>query len=505
MDPQLRSRYAKTAARVTVAEQMSVGARLHLELEAMSSELMDAATAVRLHVLWGKVIAHAQARQMVATHDTVDAVRDGLLQPQSADEADMLAGLELACASHVPYSTARSQLRLVRRVGEALGTSWEALDRGDVSLPHVKAVDRATEHCPAKIAEAVDARVIPAAVQRGWTPSETGKHARKLVLELDPDGAAKREEAARSQADVEFYPQPDGVASMTATGDAALAREMFDAVNDTAAAMGRAGDDRPVGMRRFYAMADLILGRVSDQATRRGGREVLATGDITTLIGADDKPGELVGYGPISADMLRRITTDHRLRRMLTDPLTGEVKDLGRRAYAPSARLRMAVKATNPTCTAPGCNQPAIHCEIDHRNEYDRGGCTNQCNLKPLCKLHHDLKTRKRWKVDQNPDGSETWTSYLGFTYVKWPRHFPLPEPPPVDDEPPIEVADRLPDTFDPGPPPAEVSSLEPPPLDTEELEAMEYAVDQLAAWGDSFEQWCNRHYDEARATGLVA
>jgi hypothetical protein len=33
----------------------------------------------------------------------------------------------------------------------------------------------------------------------------------------------------------------------------------------------------------------------------------------------------------------------------------------------------------------------------------------------------------------------------------------------------------------------------------------MEYAVDQLAAWGDSFEQWCNRHYDEARATGLVA
>jgi hypothetical protein len=33
----------------------------------------------------------------------------------------------------------------------------------------------------------------------------------------------------------------------------------------------------------------------------------------------------------------------------------------------------------------------------------------------------------------------------------------------------------------------------------------MEHALDQLDAWGDTFEAWCNRYYDEARATGLVA
>ena len=53
-------------------------------------------------------------------------------------------------------------------------------------------------------------------------------------------------------------------------------------------------------------------------------------------------------------------------------------------------------------------------------------------NLKPLCKMHHQLKTKKRWTVDVNPDGNEAWTSYRGFTHTKKPAWFPLPEPLPL-------------------------------------------------------------------------
>ncbi|HVT22961.1 MAG TPA: hypothetical protein VHE57_16405 [Mycobacteriales bacterium] len=504
MHPELRASFGRTAARVSVAEEMPVGARLHRELEVLSSMPMDAATAVRLHALWGKVIAHAQARQMVATLDTVNCLREGW-QPHSSQEADMLAAQEHACATHVAYPTARAHLALVRRIDETLHQSWEALDRGEVSLQHVKAVDRATEHCPARVAAAVDACVVPGAIERGWTPAETGKAARKLVLELDPAGAAEREAAARSASDVEFYPQPDGAATLSATGDAPLAREMFDAVNDTAAAMARAGDDRSLGVRRFHALVDLVLGRSGQATAPRNQREMLAIGQISTLIGLDDQPGELIGYGPISADQLRRISADHRLRRLLTDPLTGEVKDLGRRSYAPSARLRQAAQAIYRTCTAPGCGMPAIRCEIDHRREFNRGGCTDQCNLKPLCKLHHELKTKKLWKVDHNPDGSETWTSYLGFTYTRRPPHFPLPDPPPIDDEPPLDIADRLPDAADPDPPRADEPLPEPPRLTEEQYEEMEEALDYLDLFDISFREWCDKHYDEARATGLVA
>ncbi|HVT64136.1 MAG TPA: DUF222 domain-containing protein [Mycobacteriales bacterium] len=505
MDPTLRSLFGKAAARVAFAEQLPVGARLHLELESLSAMPMDAETTVRVHALWGKVVTHAQARQMIATYATLDAVRDGLVQPQSNEEADMLAAQELACATHLPYSTARTQLDFVRRVSEALPESWQAIDRGDLSLQHLKAVDRATHNCTPQIAEAVDAKVIPLAIERGWTPSETHKAARKLVLTIDAKGAAEREEIARSEADVQFFPQPDGVATIWSTGDAVLSRQVYDAVNHTAEAMGRAGDDRPVGVRRFHALVNAVLGGADASAVNRLQGEVLATGQISTLLGDDDQPGELVGYGPISADHLRRITHDHRLRRLLTDPLNGEVVDLGRHAYAPSARLRKAVQASNPTCTAPGCCRPAIDCETDHRTEFLRGGGTDQGNLKPLCKMHHQLKTKKLWKVDDNGDGTETWTSYLGLRYTVKPRHFPLPDPPPIDDEPPLEIADRLPHAFDPDPPCEDDPLPEPPPLGPEELEAMEHALDQLDAWGDTFEAWCNRHYDEARATGLVA
>jgi hypothetical protein len=43
--------------------------------------------------------------------------------------------------------------------------------------------------------------------------------------------------------------------------------------------------------------------------------------------------------------------------------------------------------------------------------------------------MHHQMKTKKRWTVHVLPNGDETWTSYLGHTYVKSSTTFPLPEP----------------------------------------------------------------------------
>jgi hypothetical protein len=505
MDPRLRSLYARTAVRVAVAEEMPAGPALFVTLEALATAPMDATTAVRLHALWGKMISHCQARQMMARNDTVHGLRDQLLQPESVDEAEMLAAQELACAAHVPYATARNEIALVARVADCLPQSWEALDRGEITLSHLKAVERVTRGCRPRLAEAVDHQVVPLAVARGWTASETSRAARRILLTLDPDGAAERADTAKAHADVTYYPEPDEVATLVATGDATLARRVFSRINDTAEAMSRAGDDRPVGVRRFHALADAVLGD-PQQANPRVCGEVIAHVDLTTLLCLNEKPGELVGYGPISAASARRIATDHRLRRLVTDPLTGAVADLGRRAYAPSTRLREAVRAIHPTCGMPGCLRPAIQCEIDHRSEHSRGGRTDQCNLKPLCKLHHQMKTKKRWKVDVNPDGSETWTSHLGFTYTRKPEAaLPTIEPADLHDEPAPDINDRLPESLDPDPPHPDQPLPEPPPLTDEEYLAFDRALDTLHAFGHTYDQWLERHYDEARAIGLVA
>jgi hypothetical protein len=154
----------------------------------------------------------------------------------------------------------------------------------------------------------------------------------------------------------------------------------------------------------------------------------------------------------------------------------------------------------------PGCSRPSIHCEIDHRFEWHEGGRTDKCNLKPLCKMHHQMKTKDRWRVDQNPDGSETWTSYLGHTHTKWPGQFDLPEPLAPEDDPPDCVIERLPQhPVDPYPPSDQIPLPEPPPLLEENYQEMSYALDTLAAMDLTFQQWVDKHYDEARATGLVA
>ena len=497
------------AARLAVAEQMPLGPVLIAELVALKAAPMTSELALRRHALWDKVASWVAAEQMIATNDTVHGLRGILELPPG--EAQMLAAQEIACTTHTSYATAMTHVALVERVGDCLPACWEALDRGQLTLGHVKAVERVTHHCPPRVAEAVDTTVIPLAVSRGWTPGETAKAARKLVIALDPDGAKKREETARDDSDIRLYPEPDGMATLAATGEASLMHSMMAVLNDHAETLARNGDQRSIGIRRVHALHDLITANTPASATttdgpRRPARgEALLRLDLDTYLGCNDKPGELTGYGPISADTARRIAADCTLRRLITDPLTGDTIDLGLRSYKPSAALKRIVEAEHPTCTMPGCTKPAHLCEIDHRTEHRNGGRTDRRNLKPLCKMHHQLKTKKRWTVDVNPDGSETWTSYLGITHTKKPAWFPLPEPLEPDNDIPDDENLEWTPLFDPNPPHPDEPLPAPPPLTDEQYEEMEHALDTLDAFGISFRQWCDQYYEQARATGLVA
>ncbi|MGN6473750.1 MAG: DUF222 domain-containing protein [Mycobacteriales bacterium] len=435
VDPRFERIFGKTDARIAVLEEMPVGGALACALVALRSVQMDAYAAVRVHALWSKVIAWASAQQMIATNDSVSGLRGLLEPPDDPREPYLLAAQELATATAIPYPTAMAQVELVDRIGECMPESWQALDRGDISLNHVKALHRATLNCPPKVAASVDAQLIPQAVARRWTPSELSRAARKLIISIDPEGAAKREEEAQTRSDVECYPDEDGMAHLDVFGPAPMVRAMADVIDDRADAMKRAGDDRPVGVRRFQALFDAVRGAA--QGSTPGGAQVhtLVAIDLTTLLGLNDKPGELAGYGPITADTARRLAMDSTLSRLVTDPVTGSPIDLGRR-YKPSTLLRQLVQAGQPRCAMIGCSRPAYQCELDHRLEHNRGGDTNPANLQPLCKLHHQLKTKQRWKVGVNADGRQTWTSFLGFTYVSHDR-----DPLVADPDPPAEAA----------------------------------------------------------------
>ena len=135
-----------------------------------------------------------------------------------------------------------------------------------------------------------------------------------------------------------------------------------------------------------------------------------------TLLGLSDEPAELAGHGPIPTSMARRLAGDGTWRRVLTDPASGAILDVGRRSYAAPAALAEHVMARDRTCRFPGCRQPARRCDLDHTVPYPHGP-TSDGNLAALCRHHHRLKHLAGWQVEQPAPGVLLWTSPSGHRY----------------------------------------------------------------------------------------
>ncbi|KTR86684.1 hypothetical protein NS220_18135, partial [Microbacterium testaceum] len=153
---------------------------------------------------------------------------------------------------------------------------------------------------------------------------------------------------------------------------------------------------------------------------------VVVTIPALTLLGADDRPATLDGYGPIDLDTARRLAGEaSSWVRLLTHPVSGAPLVLDRQTYRVPAALRRWLGVTSPTCVFPGCNRPAHDCDLDHLTAWADGGTTDADNLAPECRHHHRLRHGTRWTPTQAPSaGDLQWTSPLGGTYGTDPPPF---------------------------------------------------------------------------------
>jgi hypothetical protein len=145
-------------------------------------------------------------------------------------------------------------------------------------------------------------------------------------------------------------------------------------------------------------------------------------------MGADDEPCELVGYGPIDAGQARAMALDlgSTWQRIVTDPQSGTVLDVGRTTYRPPAALADYVRHRDKYCAGPGCGVPAWRCDLDHTEEYDPPpdgsparplGRTSDDNLGPLCRPHHRLKTAGVLRLCQRTAGEFEWETVTGHRF----------------------------------------------------------------------------------------
>jgi hypothetical protein len=318
---------------------------------------------------------------------------------------------------------------LVRRLPDTV----DALESGQLDLAKARAILQWTDPLPIEQAREVAATVQDFAVSRTVT-SVRQKLARE-VIKVDPEGAeARRRERAKSR-EVRLSAEQDGMATLSIYDSADRLRAVYELLDHLACQAKAAGSEDTLDQLRSDAFVSLLLGECGERVRV----ELRVTVPASVLAGASNDPGWLHGYGPITHQQVWDLASRSQFwRRVVTDPLTGVVREVSRRQ--PSAALRDYVNTRTLKCVAIGCGRPAESCETDHTQDYSLGGATSVDNLGPACRHHNLMKLDGGWTLDQPKPGYFVWTTPSGRRFEVEPEPVVEPTPDPVvtDDPPPF-------------------------------------------------------------------
>ena len=88
-------------------------------------------------------------------------------------------------------------------------------------------------------------------------------------------------------------------------------------------------------------------------------------------------------------------------------------------AYEVPDRLAEQTELRDHTCVFPWCTRPARRTDSEHCIPHHQGGTTCSCNIAPLCRRHHRLKTHSTWTYTTLEPGTFLWTSPHGYQFLR--------------------------------------------------------------------------------------
>ncbi|WP_279579741.1 DUF222 domain-containing protein [Fodinicola feengrottensis] len=279
-------------------------------------------------------------------------------------------------------------------------------------------------HLSPEDARKVEEKVLPGADSK--TPRSIRDRARREVIKIDPAAAETRRKKLVSERRVEKQPCEDGMALLGAFLPAESAEAIYRRIDTIARSLKTKDETRTMDALRADALTDLCLGVPSNVRTKIELRV-----DATTLMGLDDNPAILSGYGPMTA---RNAPANSPATKTVSGtessptPSAEWSSTMAVRAIAPTKALRDLVNARDQRCCGPACNRPAATCEFDHTIPCrDPEGKTAYDSTGPACKFHNDIKEHG-WTVTQPTPGRFLWTSPTGRTYDVTPNdEYPPP------------------------------------------------------------------------------
>lgn len=282
----------------------------------------------------------------------------------------------------------------------------------------------------------------------GWGSRRLVNEAKRLAYRLDPAAAVRRTRKAESERRVTIRPAPDTMTHLTGLLPVADGVAVHAALGRHADTLTTQGDSRSRGQ----IMADTLVARVTGRKSAERGPAVelglvmtaasvlgtcgRAPADGDPPSGGDpsgdggrpeaagcpeEEPGWLEGYGVVPAWLGRRLLrTAERgwVRRLFTDPVTGELAAMDTRRRLFTGSLARALVIRDQTCRMPYCDAPIRH--ADHVVEHAAGGPTSLVNGQGLSEGCNYAKQAPGWRSEPRgaPGGhTVTTTTPTGHTY----------------------------------------------------------------------------------------
>jgi hypothetical protein len=300
------------------------------------------------------------------------------------------------------------------------------------------------------------------------------RRTREVLFRLCPDLLKERIRKARTSVGLRRWVGEPGTDSWGGSFPSERAAVAWAAIDALARRYRKEGRYATLEQARAYALMDLVDGNTTvetvlhvtvpaaamggdagcvddDAQGAEGARSDVGDASTSTRTSADEKPGQssqahpsatghrhastkdtFVGAsGPMGSELtwlpLSALSSATRSASEAARPCdrnTGALVDaVGRlvsSSYRPGVALTRLVRERDGRCRFPGCSVPARQCDLDHVIPWP-GGSTTATNLICLCRRHHRIKQRRRWRVRLLHNATVEWTDPRGRIAVTEP------------------------------------------------------------------------------------
>jgi hypothetical protein len=294
---------------------------------------------IGLTCAWNRVEAHAAARKLVAMAELFRRNPEDGFEPAPGEMPLVVHEFtrdQLAFALGESRAQADALLTVAWHLVTRLGATLDTLRDGTITRVKAELIVRLTQYLSDDEARKVEAKILGRAGR--LTPAGLRSALARAVMEVAPEKAKERREAAVKTARVERWAEDSGNAALMGRElppDEVLAADQR--ISAWAGELKRAGLEGGMDELRARAFLDLVLGKDSrpraPEATDTAGQDgapgagpapdtgpaggeaggfagrVTLTVPLGTAAGLADRPGELAGLGPVDPWLARDLAT----------------------------------------------------------------------------------------------------------------------------------------------------------------------------------------------------